>query len=208
MPNYFVSLFQRPGITLTLRNNLSDFPKFLKANWSSILMFTVLVVLTHLDGNIAMLVGFITFIWAVILMIRMFVGLSSKRDPEKIKHFKKSGLRFLYMAILSVVSWQGISYIHQRIDRNFQPFINGLEAYKTNHGEYPKGINRLSTRLDNEALYQITDPLPKCGILINFPPYPYYYLRHDKDAFSILCMTYGFNHHTYSSKSKRWDDWD
>lgn len=191
-----------------------------------ILLFVLVVFLTHLEGNIAMLAGEGFGVWAFVLLLILVIRSISwflKRSDEKAQRLKKTSFRFLYAAILCAISWQGIQYINHKISRDFAPLIAKLEAYKTEHGEYPK---------TQEAFASLVPQLPKCGIV------PFSYGYHNSDGkvyicsgeqnphclapqdpnaglgpnagvfYSLTCMTYGFNHHTYSSGSRKWSDHD
>jgi hypothetical protein len=182
----------------TNKQTVIKFQEFLKLNRGTIFLVFSILVLSHMDANAAMLLGLGIGIYAFILLLKvlfLFIHYAVKRAPKGTHSLKEACIRFVCVVILCAISWQGIAYINDKIDRRFQPVIERLEAYKAANGTYPKSLN------------EIMNHPPQCvGLTV-----PLSYHRSDSgDSYSILCMTLGFNHHEYFSKSPdhQWKDWD
>ena len=177
---------------------------FITTHKSQIFWFVFISAITHLDGNIAMLAGEGTAVYAIYLFLKMLNQLGCwliNRNSENLSRIKKTSIRFVTVAILCAVSWQGIQFIHWYIDRRFQPLIEKIKIYKLEHGDYPKNL---------DAILPTLSYVPKCGVFWGMIPAPNYYFYDPKNnrPYDITCMTYGFNHHTYNPITHNWSNGD
>lgn len=102
------------------------------------------------------------------------------------------------VACVSLVVISRFAYTHHivRLEARIQPTITALEAYRAENGAYPEvtrgeiggGIELANCHRRQRA----------------------HYFRHAADArrFSITCVTFAFNKHTYDSNQGAWTDWD
>jgi hypothetical protein len=174
--------------------------EWLKTNKNTVITFIFLAVLTHSDGNLAMLIGILPLIYVefcVIAIPVVFLWMWAHKSPNLKPRMRNEGRCFLKMAMAVLIAWHGIYCIHQIDNHRFQPVIEQLETYKTAHGEYPK------------QLHDMMQNPPSCFGLMAMPPSELAYYRSEKDGhYCITCMTFGFNHHSYCTGSTKWADWD
>lgn len=179
---------------------LNRITTFLKTRAWSLIQISFLLILVHLDGNAAMLVGMISFmIIPYYLLKEMYLGVVwlFKRQQQYLDGMKSGALRFCAMVLLVGGSVHGCQFVHTQVKDNFAPMIRKIEKYRFEHGHYPA-----------EPI-MVDGKWPSCGVLWGIPPAPYYFMSNQEDDwFAITCMTFGFNHFTYDSRHQGWFSWD
>ncbi|MBL8514625.1 MAG: hypothetical protein JNJ55_11600 [Betaproteobacteria bacterium] len=81
------------------------------------------------------------------------------------------------------------------LEHRLEAVIAALESHRSTHGQYPKSLKELRPPLD-------ADCSPR------FPRPANYFASNGNTEFSLTCVNYGMNKHTYSSVTRKWRDWD
>ncbi len=153
----------------------------------------VLVILSAVGFNAAMLVGFV----AVPLALSAFISSARKWDG-----YTRASTRWRVALILIGVVLVGLAPVScsvqsRLLEVRLQPVIVALEAYRDVNSSYPSAMDAL--------VPDYMESLPSCpnfGIT--------YFTREEAGTkrFLLTCVTFGFNKHTYFSATGLWKDWD
>ncbi len=140
--------------------------------------------------NFAMMIAVIALFFAALALLWVFAGLF-RRDPRELAR------RALYLLALLAMTPIGLTTLviqHAVLDLRMRPLVSAIEAHRRSTGEYP-------TKLDELDL-----SAPSCNAIGGLGLGPHYFTR--EDSYSMTCMTFGFNHHSYRSDKRRWENWD
>lgn len=85
----------------------------------------------------------------------------------------------------------------QHMEQASVPLIAALERFRTERGAYPAKLEELVPRY--------IEVLPACSAG-ETRPVPYF--RGDDGEYQLTCYTYFVSKHSYSSKEKKWYEWD
>ncbi|MBL8521981.1 MAG: hypothetical protein JNK75_15090 [Betaproteobacteria bacterium] len=81
------------------------------------------------------------------------------------------------------------------LERRMQEIIIALDAHRQKTGTYPKRLLELvpppNARCDRSSTRQVS-----------------YHTRNGDTEFSLTCVTFGMNKHTFDSVTRKWTDWD
>ena len=154
-------------------------------------MLGVLTLLAISSFNLAMMIMVLSlFIAAPLVLLWVVVALFQKDERGLVSSVLYLGA---LLAMLPV-GYCALRLQHWVLDLRMEPLIAAIEAHREAHGSYPEKLEHLAL-----------SP-PSCGAagVVGMPPI---YLARE-GSYSITCMTFGFNHHTYRPAKRRWEDWD
>jgi hypothetical protein len=140
-----------------------------------------------------MLTGFV----AVPLALFAFVSAAKKWDGYTRKSIPQRVGLMVIGAILLVSAPVSSSIQTRLLELRLQPVITALKTYRESNGSYPDSLNKL--------IPDYLQSVPSCpNHRIAF------FTREEADTaqFSLTCVTFGFNKHTYDSAARTWKDWD
>lgn len=110
--------------------------------------------------------------------------------------FRRATIRIRSQILLCITLLVAVLYAERRgmtwmLERKLAPLVTALEAHHSEKGSYPEQAEALVPGFRKN--------LPWC-----------HYSRHETgpEGFSLTCVTFGFNKHTYNSVTKTWQDWD
>ena len=141
-----------------------------------------------IDGNMAMMVGCIGVPVAVVWLARLV------RDNKR----RSGGLRaIVYSSVVAIMlAGPAACSIHtMRAENGLQPVIAALDHAFARTGQYPVKLGEL-----------VPAATAVCGGTLNRQAQ--YHSVNGGQRYFLTCMTYGMNHHTYDSDTRRWRDWD
>ncbi|MBL8524786.1 MAG: hypothetical protein JNN20_13930 [Betaproteobacteria bacterium] len=146
------------------------------------------VSLTLLGSDIGFLIACLGIPFALVWGVRLM------RDY---KH-RTWGLRVMtYGSVMALtVSGPASCSLHtRRTETALQPLIEALEQHRVQTGHYPKKLVELKS--------------PQYSGCRGVGDRPAYYSSASAgEQFSLTCVTFGMNKHTYESETRRWKDWD
>jgi hypothetical protein len=140
--------------------------------------------------NLAMMIAVFALLFAALTLLWVVAGLF-RGDPRELAR------RVLYMLVLVAMAPIGLAVLivqHRILDVRMAPLVTAIEAHRRQTGHYP-------TTLDELPLSP-----PSCNAIGGLGLRPHYFTR--EGSYSIMCMTFGFNHHSYHPERQRWENWD
>ncbi len=141
----------------------------------------VTLLLSAIVPNVAMVACFVTIPAALIIPVKRFLTGG-----------KLSWVMCVACLALFISGPGGLVSSTWLIKNSLKPTISSLEDYKAKNGSYPSNLKELQPASNSSSTGS------RSGIM--------YYT--DGQAYSLTCVTFGFNKLTYSSSSKTWRNWD
>jgi hypothetical protein len=109
---------------------------------------------------------------------------------------RRRGLLAAACVVLIGLNATSLRYQTARLERRLEPVIHALGEHRRATGAFPHTLRALVPR-------HLTT-VPGCS---GWPEMSVIYTA-DADRYSLTCLTWGFNHHSYDSQTGRWRDWD
>jgi hypothetical protein len=154
-------------------------------------LLAVLTLLAAASFNLGMLVMVLSlFCAAPLVVLWVMIALVEKNEDALVSSVLYLGALLLMLP----VGYCTLGLQHHFLDLRMQPLITALDAHQQAHGRYPAALEELEL------------PLPSCSALGVLGTRPMYH-QHE-GSYSVTCMTFGFNHHTYRPAKRRWENWD
>lgn len=100
-------------------------------------------------------------------------------------------------AVLLVSAPVSCSIQSRLLELRLQPVIAALKTYRESNGSYPDSLD--------ELVPDYLESVPSCP---NRKVVSFTREEADTAQFSLTCVTFGFNKHTYDSATGAWKDWD
>lgn len=176
---------------MTTAINGRSFKKFNRQRILRLIFVGMLLLACLFSPNLNMMVQVVAIIGVPILLIN-FLWCLRKSTARRIE----SSIQLVVWTAVCAATFGIFRYQDYQLESATEPAIAALELYKTKNGRYPEKIDELF--LSNR---------PK-------PPYCQPFLMYNRierngdDSYYLNCVTFGFNKHSYDSKSKSWGNWD
>lgn len=122
----------------------------------------------------------------------------SRRQPTAYRYVMGIVGGLLAAGILVNVVWAYFGYQRAKhMEQASVPLIAALERFRVERGTHPAKLE--------ELVPGYIEALPACSAGEK-RPIPYY--RSDDGEYQLTCFTYFVSRHSYSSKEKKWYEWD
>ncbi len=158
-----------------------------RSDWAVFLIAVGVSAFALCDGNYALIVASLGVPISLVWLIRMLID--GKHRSVGLCAVAYGG------AVLILASGPaGLVLQNWRAEIGTAPAIVALEKFHNSNGRYPDKLDELK-----EA------SAATCGGVRNKV---HYAPDSERSRFTITCVTFGMNHHSYDSESKRWRNWD
>lgn len=158
------------------------------SDWAVFAVVLALAVFATIDSQYAFLVACLGIPGALIWIFRIVVV--HRHRPQAAKTLSIFGAFVLFAVGPASCT------IHTRLlEHRLEAVIAALESHRSAHGQFPKSLKELSPQVDTACSSRS-------------PRQVHYSTSNGNTEFSLMCVNYGMNKHSYSSVTRKWKGWD
>ena len=154
-------------------------------DWQLFAIAIIAAGLAFTNPNAAMIVALLGIPSGLIALYRRL------RSPQS-RAWLRALATYSGCALLVVSGPIGLGLAENRVAVAVKPLMEQLDKYREGTHQYPASLVQLGLAR-----------IPKC------PGNPMPVMYHLKErGYTLTCITFGFNHHTYESWTGKWRNWD